>query len=185
MRFEDLPLHGAKLIHGDPAVDARGYFERIFCTDTLSREGIGSPFPEASLSSNELAGTRRGLHFQREPRAEAKIVRCLTGAMFDVIVDIRPASRTFGRWHALTLAADDHRCLFIPEGFAHGFQTLQDQTTVLYFISTPYSPAHSAGIVSDDPDLAIVWPAPSTRMSQKDREWPNLAHLAFGAQSSG
>jgi dTDP-4-dehydrorhamnose 3,5-epimerase len=184
MRFEDLPLSEAKLIHGEPNVDERGYFERIFCADTLLRAGIQATFPQASLSSNELAGTRRGLHFQRHPHAEAKLVRCVTGEIFDVILDIRPASRTFGRWHAVRLAVGDHRSLFIPEGFAHGFQTLKDQTTLLYFISKPHAADHAGGISGDDPSIGIAWPGPPTRIVQRDREWPLLAQLDLGMQAS-
>lgn len=179
MKFEDLPLSGAKLIHGAPNIDERGSFERIFCADALLRAGIHAKFPQVSLSSNQLAGTRRGLHFQRHPRAEAKLVRCVTGELFDVIVDIRTTSRTFGRWFSVRLTACDHRSLFIPEGFAHGFQTLKDQTTLLYFISEPYSAAHVGGICSDDPNISIEWPAPAIRISQKDRNWPLLAQLTL------
>jgi dTDP-4-dehydrorhamnose 3,5-epimerase len=175
MKFEDLPLAGAKLMVGSPAVDERGYFERIFAQEFMQAADLPVSFPQISISENVRAGTRRGLHFQRAPQDEAKIVRCVRGAIFDAIVDIRPASATFGKSCSVVLEADDHRGLFVPSGFAHGFQTLTANATVLYLISAPYEPALASGIASDDPNLAIDWPGVPVEMSQRDRELPWLA----------
>jgi dTDP-4-dehydrorhamnose 3,5-epimerase len=177
MRFEDLSLSGAKLIHGAPAVDNRGYFERILSAAALKDAGIETSFPEISLSENDVKATRRGMHFQRAPHEEAKIVRCVRGALFDVIVDIRRDSPTFGRSYSTTLEADDHRGLYVPRGFAHGFQTLEAHTTVLYLISEPYVQGFAAGLSADDPILAIDWPEPPACMSDRDRRLPPLASL--------
>jgi dTDP-4-dehydrorhamnose 3,5-epimerase len=177
MRFEDLPLSGAKLIHGVPAIDNRGYFERLLSAAALKDAGIETSFPEISLSKNDVKATRRGLHFQRAPHEEAKIVRCVGGALFDVIVDIRRESLTFGRSYSTTLAADDHRGLYIPRGFAHGFQTLEARTTILYFISEPFVQEFTAGLSTDDPVLAIDWPEPPACMSERDRRLPQFASL--------
>lgn len=175
MRLEDLPLAGAMLMVGSPAVDERGYFERIFAAEFMQAAGLPQSYPQISISENVRAGTRRGLHFQRAPQEEAKVVRCVRGAIFDAIVDIRPASATYGKSYAVVLEADDHRGLYIPPGFAHGFQTLTANATVLYLISAPYEPALAGGIASDDPNLVIDWPGAPTEMSQRDRELPRLA----------
>ena len=175
MRLENLPLAGARLMVGSPAIDERGYFERIFAAEFMARAGLPTSYPQISLSENVRAGTRRGLHFQRAPHEEAKVVRCVRGAIFDVIVDIRPSSPTYGKSCCIVLEADDHRGLFIPPGFAHGFQTLVGNATVLYLISAPYDPALAGGIDSDDPDLGINWPRPPSEMSQRDRDLPRLA----------
>jgi dTDP-4-dehydrorhamnose 3,5-epimerase len=179
VRLEDLPLAGAKLMVGSPAVDKRGYFERIFAAEFMQAAGLPVSFPQISISENVRASTRRGLHFQRAPQEEAKIVRCVRGAVFDAIVDIRPASVTFGKSCSVVLEADDHRGLFIPSGFAHGFQTLTANATVLYLISAAYEPALAGGIASDDPLLGIDWPGAPTEMSQRDRELPRLADAAL------
>jgi dTDP-4-dehydrorhamnose 3,5-epimerase len=180
VRFEDIGLPGGKLVRGDPWFDQRGSFERIWCADEFGDHGIDPSFMQSSISWNEVAGTRRGLHFQRGAHAECKLVRCISGSLYDVLVDIRPTSPTYGKWYGVTLAANDHLSLFIPEGFAHGFQTLVNDTAVLYFISKPYSAAHAMGISTDDPALAIDWPGPATRISKADCAWPNLSAIAPG-----
>lgn len=179
MNFEALPLAGAKLIVGAPAVDQRGYFERIFAEDEMRTAGLPTSFPQISVSANLRSGTRRGLHFQRAPQEEAKIVRCVRGGVFDVIVDIRPRSATFGKFFSTELKADDHRGLYIPLGFAHGFQTLTPNATMLYLISVPYDLTLADGIASDDVALGIDWPGPATEMSVRDRELPRLADTKF------
>lgn len=175
MRLEDLPLTGAKLIVGAPAIDQRGYFERIFAVDDMQASGLPTSYPQISISGNLRAGTRRGMHFQRAPQEEAKIVRCMRGAIFDAIIDVRPGSATFGKFYSTELEADDHRGLYVPPGFAHGFQTLTPNATVLYLISVPYNPVLAGGIASDDAALGIDWPGPAIEMSQRDRELPRLA----------
>ena len=175
MRFEDLPVAGPKLINGAPAVDGRGYFERIFDAELMQASGLPASYPQVSLSENLRAGTRRGLHFQRAPQAESKIVRCVRGAIFDVIVDVRKGSTTFGHYCSVVLAADDHRGLYVPPGFAHGFQTLTPNATVLYMISVPYDAALAGGIASDDAAIGIDWPGAAIEMSARDRDLPRLA----------
>jgi len=179
MEFEHLPLAGARLICAAPILDERGSFERIVSAASLRREGLIASFPEISLSENDIEGTRRGMHFQRAPYEEAKIVRCIRGAIFDVIVDIRRESLTFGRAYGTVLKAGEHRSLYIPCGFAHGFQTLEAHSTVLYLISEPYSPEHAAGFSSDDPTLGIQWPGPPSRTSPRDRGLPLLRALTL------
>ena len=177
MRFETLPLAGAKLVHGEPIIDDRGYFERILCAETFGLHDMIATFPHINISSNRVAGTRRGLHFQREPYAEAKLIRCIAGKAFDVIVDLRKESATFGRCFATYLSAANHLSLYVPKGFAHGFQTLVDDTSLLYCISTPYSPSAASGISAVDPSLEIEWPAHPSMMSEADTRWPRLAEL--------
>jgi dTDP-4-dehydrorhamnose 3,5-epimerase len=177
LQFEELALPGAKLVHGEPVGDPRGYFERIFCADTFERHEIIGAFPQISISSNRVAGIRRGLHFQREPFAEAKLIRCITGKAFDVIVDIRKDSPTFGKCFSTNLSAGEHVSLYVPKGFAHGFQTLADDTSLLYCISTRYNPAAASGLFSDDPSLEIDWPARPSIISAGDMQWPLLAGL--------
>ncbi len=180
MIFETLPLEGCLLICGEPIIDNRGYFERLWCSEEFLKRGISQAFSQSSISWNEVAGTRRGLHFQTNEYAECKLVKCIAGELFDVIVDIRVGSPTFGKWHAVTLSADKHNSIYIPEGVAHGFQTLMDATTVLYCTSKPYSAEHAAGITSEDPDLGIAWPCPATRISLADQKWPTLAAESRG-----
>jgi dTDP-4-dehydrorhamnose 3,5-epimerase len=177
LRFEDVPLAGAKLLRGEPAFDDRGYFERILCAETFGRHELASTFPQINISYNRAAGTRRGLHFQRAPHAEAKLVRCIAGKAFDVIVDLRRESSTFGKGFSICLSATEHVSLYVPKGFAHGFQTLVDHTSLLYCISTAYVPAAASGISSDDPSLGIEWPAPPSVISAGDTRWPLLADL--------
>jgi dTDP-4-dehydrorhamnose 3,5-epimerase len=181
MKFEDLPLAGSKLVHGEPIADARGYFERIFCVNTFGVEHTAMEARQISVSWNEQMGTRRGLHFQIGDAAEGKLVRCISGQAFDVIVDIRPSSPTFGKSHAVILSDDNHLSVYVPPGFAHGFQTMKDGTALLYLISKDHSPQHARGISSEDPALAIAWPSTPTRMSDADRGLPSLAGFMGGA----
>jgi dTDP-4-dehydrorhamnose 3,5-epimerase len=177
VRFETLALAGAKLLHGQPIIDDRGYFERVLCAETFGRHDMVGTFPHINISSNRIAGTRRGLHFQREPYAEVKLVRCIAGKAFDVIVDLRRNSATFGKHFTICLSAAEHVSLYVPKGFAHGFQTLVDDTSLLYCISTPHNPAAAGGISSDDPALEIHWPGRPSKISEADTRWPLLAEL--------
>lgn len=173
MRFTALALPGAMLIEIEPATDARGLFARVFCAAEFSAHGLPTNFVQHSVSLNDRAGTLRGLHYQRHAE-EAKLVRCVRGAAYDVIVDLRQESRCYGRWCAIELSAAHHNAVFVPSGCAHGFQTLADETELLYLIDTPYDPDAAAGIRWDDPSLAIPWPLDEPILSTRDRDLPWL-----------
>ena len=176
MRIEATPLAGAYLISPDLAEDERGAFARLFCAQTFAEHGLVTRFEQTSLSYNRRAGTLRGLHLQRPPHAEVKLIRATAGAVFDVIVDLRAGSPTYGRWHGVELSAENRRQFYVPIGFAHGFQSLVDHTELSYAITPPYAPASQAGVRFDDPALAIAWPNPAGAiLSDRDRALPALA----------
>jgi dTDP-4-dehydrorhamnose 3,5-epimerase len=171
--FRELPLAGAFLIELEPQRDERGLFARTFCEDEFRAHGLEPHVAQCNVSWNARRGTLRGLHYQAEPHAEAKLVRCARGAVFDVIVDLRRDSPSRGRWHAVELDAAGRRMLFVPAGFAQGFQTLADDTEVLYQMSTAYRPELARGIRWDDPTLSIKWPETGERIvSERDRSLP-------------
>ncbi|RXH01614.1 dTDP-4-dehydrorhamnose 3,5-epimerase [Bradyrhizobium vignae] len=172
MIFHELPLAGAYRIEPQLIVDHRGGFARRFCAETFRAHGLESDFVQRSISYNRRAGTLRGMHFQAAPHLEAKLVRCTRGAIFDVIVDLRRSSTTFGRWYAETLTADSRVILYVPKGFAHGFQTLVDNTDVDYEISPAYVPGAERGFRFDDPGLAINWPVADAVISERDEALP-------------
>ncbi|MCC6007837.1 MAG: dTDP-4-dehydrorhamnose 3,5-epimerase [Rhodobacteraceae bacterium] len=174
MIFHPLPLEGAFRIELDRKGDARGFFARLFCAETFADRGLEPVIAQMNTSFSAEAGTMRGLHFQRAPAAETKVVRCLRGAIRDVIVDLRAASATFGRWVALDLTEENRDMVYVPRGFAHGFQTLVPATELLYLHGEAYSPAHEGGIAHDDPDLAIDWPMPVVNVSPRDACLPRL-----------
>jgi dTDP-4-dehydrorhamnose 3,5-epimerase len=167
-------LADARLIDIEPQQDERGFFARIWCARELKAHGIDVDLAQENLSLNRRAGTLRGLHYQKPPHAEAKIVRCVRGAIFDVIVDIRPGSPTYGSWEGFRLDADNRRALYVPKGFAHGFQSLVDDTEVLYQMTAFHTPDSAAGFRGDDPVLAITWPLPVSAISARDRAWPDF-----------
>jgi len=164
----------ARLIDIEPHHDERGFFARIWCARELGPHGIDTAIAQESLSYNRRAGTLRGLHYQKPPHAESKIVRCVRGAIFDVIVDIRPGSPTYGSWEGFRLDAENRRGLYVPKGFAHGFQTLADDTEVLYQISAFHVAEAAAGFRGNDPAFAISWPLPVRVISARDRAWPDF-----------
>lgn len=179
MRFDPLTLAGAYRIELDRRGDDRGFFARLFCTQEFSDHGLNTVWAQMNTSFSRETGTLRGLHFQRPPRAEAKLVRCLKGAIIDVIVDLRAGSPTYGQHAALELNDDNRSMIYIPHGFAHGFQTLAPETELLYLHSAAYSPAHEGGVHHADPDLGIAWPMPASglpasALSDRDREFPPL-----------
>ena len=170
MIFEPNPLAGAVLITPEPARDDRGEFARLFCAQTFADRGLDPHLDQISYSFNRRKGTLRGLHLQRPPHGEAKLVRVTAGAIFDVTVDVRAGSPTFGQWYGVELNAAERRQLYIPTGFAHGFQTLTDSAEVLYLISTPFAPASQDGLRWNDPALAIAWPDPGAAiLSDRDQ----------------
>jgi dTDP-4-dehydrorhamnose 3,5-epimerase len=171
--FEPLALAGAYTIAPEPARDERGFFARIFCEEEFARHGLVTTFPQSSLSFNARRHTLRGMHFQFAPAEEVKLVRCTAGAIYDVIVDLREGSPTRLSWVAVELSAENRLTLYVPEGFAHGFQTLTDAAEVAYDISRPYAPGLASGLRYDDPALGIVWPdAPERIVADRDRAWP-------------
>jgi dTDP-4-dehydrorhamnose 3,5-epimerase len=176
VQFHLTALCDVWLIHLEPVRDDRGFFARTFCVEEFAAHGLETNYPQHSVSFSARKGTLRGMHYQREPHSEVKLVRCLQGAIWDVIIDIRHDSPTYRRWDAFELSGTNRRQLYIPKGFAHGFQTLTDDVEVSYLISETYAPKASSGIRHDDPTLGIAWPLPITEISDKDLLWPNFAH---------
>jgi dTDP-4-dehydrorhamnose 3,5-epimerase len=174
MLFEALPLEGAWIVAPQPHSDERGSFTRTFCGLEFRAHGLNAEFVQHSIAQTYRKGTMRGLHFQREPHAEVKLVRCIAGAVYDVIVDLRPGSLTFLRWVGVELSAENGRAIYVPKGFAHGCQTLTDDVAVQYLISEPYAPEAAHGIRYDDPAIGARWPLPVSMISQRDQEWPPL-----------
>jgi dTDP-4-dehydrorhamnose 3,5-epimerase len=172
--FSPTPLAGAFVIEPEPIPDARGLFARTWCQRELEAHGLEGRLAQCSTSFNKRKGTLRGMHYQAAPFAETKIVRCTRGSMYDVIIDLRPESSTFTRYFGATLTADNRKAMYIPKGFAHGFQTLEDDTEVLYQISEFYSPEHSRGVRWDDPAFRIAWPSDERTMSERDRGYPDF-----------
>jgi dTDP-4-dehydrorhamnose 3,5-epimerase len=175
MKFSETSLTGAYLVDIEPIEDARGFFARAWCQHEFEAHGLNSQLSQINLSLTTSAGTIRGLHFQREPHAEAKVVRCIFGSVFDVVVDVRPDSPNYLKWMAQNLTADNHRMLYVPEGFAHGYQTLEDDTKLLYSVSEFYSPGSEDGFRFDDPAIGIKWPLPVASITDKDASWPLVA----------
>src|SRR5262245_45257444 len=181
MRFLKTDLDGAWLIDPEPVCDNRGFFSRTFCVNEFGACGMETSFVQHSLSYSARRGTLRGMHFQSAPHSEVKVIECAKGAIFDVIIDIRPQSPTFGRWRGFELTSENRRQLYVPAGFAHGFQTLADDTEVRYLISAMYEPSASRGLRYNDPALAIPWPLPVSVISSKDQAWPYFSSLISSA----
>lgn len=177
MIFTPLPLAGACRIAPERRGDERGFFARLFCAREFEAQGLATAWVQCNASFSRAEGTLRGLHFQRPPMAEAKLVRCVRGAIFDVIVDLRAESETFGRWTSLELDDEAREMVYVPPGFAHGFQTLAPDTELLYFHSQFFSPDHEGGLRHDDPRLAIPWPRPVAGLSPRDAGFPGLDAL--------
>jgi dTDP-4-dehydrorhamnose 3,5-epimerase len=175
MQFHTTQLEGVRLIEMEPIRDERGLFARSFCVRELSEAGLESSFVQHSVSFTARAGSIRGMHFQKAPHDEVKIVRCLKGAICDVLIDLRPGSPTYKRWEAYELTEENRRQLYVPKGYAHGFQTLAPDTEVGYLISAFYSPEAASGLRHDDPAFAIAWPLPLADISPRDRSWPDFA----------
>ncbi len=172
MRFIETELKDAYIVDLERHEDHRGFFARAWAEDEFARHGLNSRVVNVNTSYNHTRGTLRGMHFQHAPHAEVKLVRCVRGAIFDVIIDLRPTSPTFKRWIGVELTADNRRALYVPEGFAHGLQTLEDHTDVFYQVSQFYTPGAEGGVRYDDPAFAIEWPLPVSIISDKDLRWP-------------
>lgn len=175
MQFHELPLRGAYLIEPQPIWDHRGAFTRIWSRDEAAQRGLQVDWVQTNLSYNHRRGTLRGLHFQFPPYQEVKLVQCVTGAIFDVMVDLRPDSPTFRQWYGAELTAENQKLLYIPKGFAHGYLTLVDNSRVMYQVSAYYQPDHQGGYRYDDPAFGIEWPKVDGELilSDRDRRLPH------------
>lgn len=174
MRFEPAALEGAWVVHLEPVSDERGWFARTFCLEEFAGHGIEMRVAQANASFNARPGTLRGMHYQAEPHAERKLIRCTRGAVYDVLVDLRPVSPTFCRWFATELAADNARMVFVPAGVAHGFQTLVRDSEVAYLMSDEYVAAAARGVRWNDPAFGIEWPDAERVISGRDRAHPDF-----------
>jgi dTDP-4-dehydrorhamnose 3,5-epimerase len=175
MIFSETTIPGAFIIEVQTHGDERGFFGRWWCREEFRKHGLNTGVAQANIGSSAKKGTLRGLHYQRHPHAEAKLIRCVHGRLFDVIVDLRKGSNTYGRWFGTTLEQGNQRMLYAPEGMAHGYLTLADDTEIIYLVSEVYTPEAEAGIRWDDPAFAIDWPlSEGLILSEKDRQWPDF-----------
>ena len=175
MILTETRLAGAFAVDIAPHADERGHFARCYCVDTFAEHGIGFAPVQGNLSFNPHRGTLRGLHYQAMPVPDAKLVRCTRGAVFDVVVDLRPGSATRGEWISVELTAENGRALFVPEGCAHGFQTLRPDSEVFYLMGAPYRADLARGVRWDDPAFGIDWPEPAPRLNARDAAYPITA----------
>ena len=174
MNFVPTSLAGAFIVDPEPQGDDRGFFARAWCQREFAKRGLNPRVVQCSISYNARKGTWRGMHYQAAPYQEAKLVRCTAGAIYDVAIDLRRDSPTYTEWIAIELTAKDYRMLYIPEGFAHGFQTLENNTDVSYQMSEFYDPAYARGVRWDDPAFNIQWPPADRIMSSRDATYPNF-----------
>jgi len=174
MIFKEIELKGAYIIELEPKEDSRGLFARSFCKREFEAHGIDFWIVQTNISYNKKAGTLRGMHYQAPPHAEAKLVSCNGGVIYDVIIDLRPDSPTYCQWVSVNLSSNNYRMIYIPQGFAHGFQTLADNSVVLYQISEFYHPECARGVRWDDPALGITWPLKQKVISDKDKSFSFL-----------
>ena len=179
MIFTPTPLPGGYVIEPKKIEDDRGFFARLLCQDEFAKLGLKHQLPQTNISRTFRRGTMRGLHFQRAPHAEVKIVRCTRGAVYDVMVDLRPESPTFKQWFGVELTQDNFKAAYVPEGFAHGYLTLADDSEIYYHASEVYHAESATGVPYNDPEFNIVWPIEVAVISRQDREWP-----AFAAQKT-
>ncbi|GBD98068.1 dTDP-4-dehydrorhamnose 3,5-epimerase [bacterium BMS3Abin07] len=173
MIFKETSLAGAYIITIEKREDERGFFARSWCKNEFESHGLNSSFVQANVSFNKKSGTLRGMHYQVNPYEETKLMRCTRGAIYDVIIDLRPDSPTYKQWIGVELTAENYTMLFVPENFAHGFQTLEDGTEVTYQVSQFYSPGSEQGIRFNDTGFGIKWPVDIRVISDKDRSWPD------------
>lgn len=176
MIFEETKLSGAFIISVEKRADERGFFGRAWCLHELEEHGISMKFVQANVSFNHRKETLRGLHYQTDPYQEAKFMRCTRGAIYDVIVDLRPQSPTYKQWIGVKLTEDNYQMLYVPEGFAHGYQTLENNTEVYYPTTQFYSPVAERGLRWNDPAIGIIWPQTDNLIiSDKDNSWPDYS----------
>jgi dTDP-4-dehydrorhamnose 3,5-epimerase len=174
MKFNETKLPGVFEIQLEPKSDERGYFARTWCRKEFETHGLSSDIAQCNTSFNLKKGTLRGVHYQQEPNAEIKLVRCTRGSIFDVVLDLRPKSPTFKEWISLVLSSSSQNMIYIPEGCAHGFITLEDNTEVFYQMSESYSAESARGVRWDDPAFKIQWPQEVVVISERDRTYPNF-----------
>ena len=174
MRFTKLPLRNATLVEIDPQSDERGLFARAFCEKEFSNAGLPVYWPQINISFNPVAGTVRGMHFQVAPHEEPKLVRCTRGRVYDVIIDLRVDSLTYCKHFSIEISADNRKALFIPPGFAHGFQTLEKDSEILYLMGASYMPEAQSGVRWSDPAFDISWPKPVISIAERDASFPNF-----------
>lgn len=177
MIFKETSLKGAYIIELEPLADERGFFARGFCRNEFEEKGLNPDIAQCSISYNKKRGTLRGMHYQAAPYEEIKLVSCPRGDIYDVIIDLRRDSPTYCRWFAVELSAENYRMLYVPEGFAHGFQTLEDDTVVNYKMSGSYNPDYARGVRWNDPAFGIKWPVELTIISEKDKNIPDFKKL--------
>jgi dTDP-4-dehydrorhamnose 3,5-epimerase len=175
VEFEPAGLDGAWVVHLDRREDERGFFARVWCADEFQRRGLNPALAQGSLSYNHSSGTLRGMHYQAAPEQEAKVVRCVRGAIHDVLIDVRPGSPTYRKWIARELTADNRLSFYVPEGVAHGFLTLSDGAEVLYLISAAHAPELARGVRWNDPAFNVEWPSSPAVISERDRSYPDFA----------
>ena len=174
MDFNPCSVSGAFVIVPQPRADNRGWFARMWCAQELAQHGLVDHVAQVNVASSHLAGTLRGMHYQQAPHDEVKIVRCNRGTVFDVVVDLRPSSPSYKRWFGIELSATNGRMLYVPQGCAHGYQTLSNDAEVMYFTSAFYAPAAATGVRYDDPAFGIEWPCTVAALSEQDRSWPDF-----------
>lgn len=177
MKIVSTDIEGLFVIESIPVNDERGYFARTYCEKSFADHGLNSHWPQCNLTRTIPQWTIRGMHYQAEPKPEIKLVRCVTGRVLDVLVDVRPDSPTFGKWQAVELTESNHRAMYIPGGIAHGFQCLTDNCRLFYMMSEFYDPDLARGLRWDDPDVGIQWPSRDAMLSKRDRDLPLLREL--------
>lgn len=175
MIFVETKLKGAYIIELQKHEDHRGFFARSWDGNILEQHGLNSKVIQQNIAFSKVKGTIRGPHYQKAPHQETKIVRCTRGTIFDVIVDLRPDSTTFRQWLGVKLTMDDYKVLYIPKGFAQGFQSLEANSEIMYLVSEVYTPAAEAGIRYNDPSIGIEWPVPVSMITEKDKNWPDFS----------
>lgn len=174
MIFHKTILPGVFIIEPEPIPDHRGFFARVFCREKFQQLGLSSDLDQCSVSFNKRQGTLRGMHYQMDPFGEVKIIRCTMGAIFDVILDLREDSPTFKQWIGIELSSKNRKMLYVPEGLAHGFQTLEDETEVFYQMKGAFVPSAARGVKWNDPSFSIAWPIPVEVISEKDMQYPEF-----------
>jgi dTDP-4-dehydrorhamnose 3,5-epimerase len=172
MTFEETTVSGALVVAPQRIQDERGYFGRIWCRRELSERGLNADVVQSNVGFSQRKGTLRGLHFQRDRHAEVKIVRCTRGAVFDVVVDLRPGSPSYRRWYGVELTPENGKMIYVPEGCAQGYLTLTDDSEIYYHTTAFYAPEFASGVRYDDPAFGIVWPLPVSVISPQDQRWP-------------